>query len=133
MDATLAVDEQFHLHFVWKLPSEDFIRAVFQVRIIEIQPHEDRYLVQLETFVAGLQEDETGKARPSAEYDKNWWAHIVALTSRYVQVAYEAADGRPLYMRIGTLTGRHAFFFRYDENGKLLPKPDKDNPDVISD
>jgi len=133
MQAQYNINDSFRIHFVWKLPNEDFARAIFMVNVTEIQPQEDRYLVQLTKLIAGVQEAPDGTARPQAEYDKQWWANIVALQSRYIQIAYEAADGRPLYMRLPTLTSEHTFFFRYDEDGKKIPAPEEEQSDAISD
>ena len=135
MEATYQVGEQFQLQFIWKLPSEQYIRAIFQGKVVELQPQEDRYLVQLTQFLAGGQEDVDGTPLPQSSYDKQWWANVIALQKRYIQVAYEAADGRPLYMRLPTLTSEHTFFFRYDAEGNRLPeeKEDTEKIDVIGD
>ncbi len=115
MEAKLNVGEQFQVHFVWKLTEGDWLRAIFSAEILALQPREDRYLVNLSKFIGGWQEDPNGKKRPKEEMSREWWARIVQLQGRKVQLAYEAADGRPLYMRLPTLTGEHVFFRRFED------------------
>lgn len=102
------------MQFVWRLEEGDWLRGVFSAEIRALQPHEDRYLVSLVEFVGGWQEDPSGKQRPKEAMSREWWAKIVRLQGRKVQLAYEAADGRPLYMRLPTLTGEHVFFRRFE-------------------
>ena len=108
----LSTGEQFQVQFVWRLPNDDYVRAVFRARIKAIQHHEERYLVELEAFVGGMQEAADGSVRPTDEMDKARWARVVALGGRTVQVAYEAAK-QPLYMKLETLDAPHTFFTRY--------------------
>ena len=114
----LSAGEQFQLQFVWRLPNDDYVRALFQARIREIQYHEERYLVELEGLIGGMQEAADGSVRPKNDMDKERWARIVALSGRTVQVAYEAAK-QPLYMKLATLDTPHTFFTRYQTENNL--------------
>lgn len=124
MQAELGVGENFQVQFVWRLEEGDWLRGVFSAEIIALQPREDRYLVELVKFIGGWQEDPTGKQRPKAQMSIEWWRRIVALQGRKVQLAYESADGRPLYMRLPTLTGEHVFFRRFEEERGRQPATD---------
>ena len=111
----LSVGDTFKVHFVWKLPDEDYARALFEAKIIEIQPREDRYLVILDNLLGARQEAADGTTRTREQMRTPTWARIMSFIGRKVQLAYESADGRPLYMRYTTLTGANKFFDRFVE------------------
>lgn len=113
LEATLNIGESFTVQFVWKLPEGDYIRAIFRARILEIDPASEKYLVQLEELLAGRQETAAGEMRPKAEMTLPYWGRVRQIIGNKVTLAYEAADGRPLHMRLATLTGEHNFFTRY--------------------
>ena len=54
----------------------------------------------------------------TAEY----WQLVYQLAGRKAHVAFEAGDGRPLFLRLPTLTLEHKFFTRYSED-----EPDSDD------
>ena len=124
MDAKLAVGDTFQLYFVWQLPSQDFMRAIFLARVDEIQYHEARYLVTLAEFLAGRQESGDGQTiRSREEMTQPYWGHVAEIVGRQVQVAYESADSRPLLLRVETLTGENKFFRRFLPD----PKPEDES------
>jgi hypothetical protein len=50
-----------------------------------------------------------------ADLTREYWALVGRLQGRRITIAFEAADGRPLHLRLETLTGEHNFFFRFDD------------------
>lgn len=116
MKPTCNINDCFDIQFVWRLPDEDFIRVFFKAEVLEIQRREDRYLVKLVEFVAGRQESPDGHViRPKEELSREYWAKVVSFVGKKVQVAYEAADSRPLLLTLATLTGENKFFRRFDD------------------
>jgi hypothetical protein len=77
-------------------------------------------VVLLRQFVAGRQEGPEGKTRSDDELYRQHWALVNQLTGRRVSIAFEADDGRPLWLRWETLTGEHNFFSRIDDLPKQL-------------
>ena len=53
--------------------------------------------------------------RPTEQFSKEYWLMVADLVGRKITVAYEADDGRALYLRLATLTGEHNFFTRYED------------------
>lgn len=106
--------ESFPVQFVWRLPDGDYVRAVFTAVILDIVPAADKYIVRLQELIAGRQESATGQMRPSGELTRDYWQLIGRLQGRRVTIAFESDNGRPLHMRLETLTGEHNFFFRFD-------------------
>jgi hypothetical protein len=53
--------------------------------------------------------------RPVAALTQEYWALVGRLQGRRVTIAFESDDGRPLHLRLETLTGEHNFFFRFDK------------------
>ena len=113
LEATLNIGETFTVQFVWQLPEGDYIRAIFRAKILEIDPASEKYLVQLTELLAGRQESAEGAMRPKAAMALPYWGRVRDIIGRKVTIAYEAVDGRPLHMRLATLTGEHNFFTRY--------------------
>lgn len=109
------IGDKFPLQFAWKLPQGDYLRAVFQAKILDLVPEADKYIVRLTKLEAGRQEDEHGKLRSSDQFSKDYWSLVGDLVGRKITVAYEADDGRALYLRLATLTGEHNFFTRYED------------------
>jgi len=107
------IGDAFPVQFVWNLPDGDYIRAVFRVTVLALIPAADKYIVRLNELVAGRQETAEGEARAREELSTEYWALVGRLVGRKVTVAYEVEDGRPLHMRLATLTGEHDFFFRF--------------------
>jgi hypothetical protein len=115
MDDLIAVGESFDIQFVWQLPDGDYIRAVFSAEILDIIEAAQKYFVRLTTFRAGRQESADGKlTRSQQERSAEYWPLVLDLVGRRVTLAWETADGRPLHMRLMTLTGEHDFFSRYN-------------------
>lgn len=113
--ANYKIGESFSLQFAWRLPDGDYLRAVFDARVLDLVPEADKYLVRLEQLTAGRQEDENGQMRPTAEFSRDYWRLVGQLIGRKVTVAYEADNSRALHMRLATLTGEHNFFTRYED------------------
>jgi hypothetical protein len=113
--ANYEVGQTFPLQFAWRLPQNDYVRAVFLAQVLDLVPEADKYIVRLTSLEAGRQEDEKGEPRMPDEYSTDYWTMIGELVGRKITVAYEADDGRALYMRLATLTGEHGFFSRYED------------------
>ncbi len=106
--------ESFPVHFVWELPDGDYVRAIFEAEVEELDFRLDRYLLRLRELKAGRQESPTGDARPKEELARNYWAMVGALVGKRVHLAFEVDDGRPIKLRLDTLTQEHRFFTRLD-------------------
>lgn len=114
MDKVLEIGETFNVQFVWQIPNGDYLRAVFSAEILNRDHHSDKYLLRLTEFLAGRQETAAGEMRPLEEVSREYWALVDQLVDRKVVLAYESADGRPLHLRLKTLTGEHNFFYRFE-------------------
>ncbi len=116
MEAPLQPGAQFEVHFVWQLPEGgDYVRAIFQAEVLAIIDPAQRYLVRLKQFLAGRQESPEGIIRSRQELAHPYWERVVALAGRKITLAWEATDGRPLHLRLATLTGEHDFFHRFPD------------------
>lgn len=118
----LSIGEHFDVQFVWQIPLDqdnprgDIIRAVFDAEILAIVEAAEKYLVRLTRLVAARQESADGQTiRPQAALAFDYWQRVLALQTQKVTLAWETADGRPLQMRLTTLTGEHDFFRRYNQ------------------
>lgn len=107
--------ETFDIQFVWQLPDGDFVRAIFVAEVLKLDFSLDRYLLRLKELKAGRQENPSGEMRPRDELSRDYWAMVGALIGKRVYLAFEADDGRPLRLRLDTLTQEHSFFTRLDE------------------
>ncbi|MCO5184773.1 MAG: hypothetical protein M9928_09660 [Anaerolineae bacterium] len=115
MDDLIAVGDSFDIQFVWQLPDGDYLRAVFSAEVLDIIEAAQKYFVRLTAFRAGRQESADGKhTRSRDERSTEYWPLVLDLVDRRVTLAWETADGRPLHMRLMTLTGEHDFFRRYN-------------------
>ncbi len=114
-EATYKVNDKFRLHFVWRIPNQDFLRAIFEAEVLKRDSVSDKYVVLLTEFIAGKQESSGGEMRPPEQVDRQYWALVSELAGRRISIAYEADDGRPLWLRLETLTGEHDFFRRLNE------------------
>lgn len=106
--------DTFPVQFVWQLPNGDFVRAIFRARVVALDAQLDRYLLRLEELEAGRQERANGELRPKEQLSRHYWAMVGALTGKRVYLAYEVDDGRPIRLRLDTLTQEHSFFTRLD-------------------
>jgi hypothetical protein len=122
VEANYEVGQTFNVQFVWRTPDRDFLRAFFQAEVLKLDPESGKYIVMLKEFMAGRQEDAQGVMRPLEEVDRDLWALVSNLAGRRISVAYEADDGRPLWLRLETLTGEHNFFSRLNEIPPELAK-----------
>jgi len=113
---TYQIGDTFIIQFVWTIPDGDFIRTLFKAEVLDIIDAAEKYMVRLTELVAGSQENSQGHGRDKEEFNKPYWKLVVNLIGNRVTVAWEAADGRPLHMRLTTLTGEHDFFTRYNRN-----------------
>lgn len=107
--------ESFPVQFAWRLPDGGYIRAVFQADVLDLVPSADKYIVRLSALLAGREETPEGEALPVEATSRDYWALVGGLIGRRITVAYEADDGRALYLRLATLTGEHNFFTRYED------------------
>ncbi len=109
------VGETFQIHFVWKIPNNHYVRALFVATVLDIDLEADRYLIKLTELLAKREENDRGEGLPESEHTVEYWEMVYRLTSRLAHVAFEADDGRPLFLRLPTLTLEHKYFTRYDE------------------
>lgn len=114
-DAHFEPGQAFALQFAWRLPDGDYLRAVFQADVIDLVPAADKYIIRLSRFLAGREDDADGSVKPLEQLEGAYWDLVKGLTGRTLTIAYEADDGRPLYLRLATLTGEHNFFSRYED------------------
>lgn len=111
----LPIGDSFPLQYAWRLPDGSYIRAVFRASVLDLVPSADKYIVRLDELLAGREETPNGEAKPAEAFSRAYWALVGDLVGRRLTVAYEAADGRALYMRLETLTGEHNYFSRFDD------------------
>ncbi|HET6445852.1 MAG TPA: hypothetical protein VFI27_14880 [candidate division Zixibacteria bacterium] len=114
-EASYIVGDSFRLHFVWRIPNEDYLRAIFETEVLHLDDLSGKYVVLLSEFVAGRQESNQGAMRLGEELSRDYWGLVANLAGQRISVAYEADDGRPLWLRLETLTGEHNFFRRLNE------------------
>ena len=107
------IGESFPIQFAWKLPTGGYLRAVFQGTVLSLIEPADKYMIRLDQLIAGREETSTGLTKQKEELSADYWQLVGRLVGQRITVAYEAGDGRALYMRLETLTGEHDFFFRY--------------------
>ncbi|MDX1614231.1 MAG: hypothetical protein R3300_07965 [Candidatus Promineifilaceae bacterium] len=129
-DAEYDVGEGFMVQFVWRIPSGDFLRALFRAEVLQRDFVSDKYVVELKEWLAGRQEDEQGATRTAEEAAHDYWQRVSELEGQKVSLAFEAQDGRALWLRLETLTGEHNFFRRLNELPPALQaKLERDEPD----
>jgi hypothetical protein len=114
-DAHFQPGQSFALQFAWRLPEGDYIRAIYQADVLELAPAADKYIVRLSKLLAGREDDAEGAVKPLETLAGPYWDLARGLVGRKITIAYEADDGRPLYLRLATLTGEHNFFTRYED------------------
>lgn len=107
--------ESFPVHFVWQLPDGDFIRAVFRAEVLGHDESLDRYLLRLAELLVGRQETAQGEMRPKEEMALPYWKMVTQLVGKRVYLAYEVDDGKPIRLRVDTLTQEHRFFRMLDD------------------
>ncbi len=107
--------QTFTLQFAWRLSEGDYLRAVFEAEVIDLVPTADKYIIHLRRLLAGREDDPEGSVKPITALEGEYWDLVRGLTGRTLTIAYEADDGRPLYLRLATLTGEHNFFTRYED------------------
>lgn len=133
VDANYDIGQSFNVQFVWRIPEGDFLRAIFLAEVQKLDRESGKYVVLLQEFLAGRQESAEGEMRPVDDVDKSYWALVAKLAGRRISLAYEADDGRPLWLRMETLTGEHNFFSRLNEIppqlAQILAKRVESRPD----
>jgi len=122
VDARYNPGESFPLHFVWQIPDGDYVRAVFRAEVLAHDLSLDRYLLRLAELLSGRQETPQGEMRPKEVLALPYWKMVTALIGKRVYLAFEVDDGRPILLRLDTLTQEHRFFTRLDDE----PAPDQD-------
>ncbi|MCA9937581.1 MAG: hypothetical protein KC418_02995 [Anaerolineales bacterium] len=108
------IGDSFPLQFAWHLPEGDYIRAVFEATVIYLDNSLEKYVVRLEQLLAGRQESDEGELREVDALSADYWRMVGQIPGKRVSIAFEADDGRPLYLKLATLTGEHSFFTRLD-------------------
>jgi hypothetical protein len=119
-EANYSVGQSFRVQFVWRLPDQDYLRAVFNAKVLRLDEISDKYVLELGELVAGRQESPAGEMRSRSELAGEYWARVLRLPGRKIALAFEADDGRPLWLRLETLTGEHNFFNRLNEVPQAL-------------
>ncbi len=114
-EANYDLGKPFSVQFVWRIPNRDFLRALFVAEVIHQDLVSEKYVVRLNEFLAGRQEDNEGNMRSAEELARDYWYLVDKLTGRKISLAFEVDDGRPLWLRLETLTGEHNFFTRLNE------------------
>jgi hypothetical protein len=109
------VGDTFTVQFVWQLPEGDFLRAIFEAEVLALDPQMERYRIRFRQLTAGRQETAEGIGRSESELATGYWAMVGRIVGKQIKLAYEADDGRPLRLRLATLTGEHTFFTRLNE------------------
>ena len=107
--------QSFTLQFAWRLPPGDYLRAIFQADVVELVPGADKYIIRLNRLLAGREDDAEGQVKALDALEGEYWDLVRGLTGRTITIAYEADNGRPLYLRLATLSGEHNFFSRYED------------------
>ncbi len=111
--------DTFNVQFAWRLEDGSYLRAIFEAYILDLYPAADKYLVRLTKWIAAREDDPEGNTKPEEDRTHDYWRYIPKITGQRLGLAYEADSGRPLYLRLATLTGEHDFFFRFDGLPKL--------------
>jgi hypothetical protein len=119
--ANYKIGESFPIQFAWRLPQGDYLRAVFLAEVLDLVPEADKYIARLTKLEAGRQENTRGELRSKEQFSRDYWLMVADLIGRKITIAYEADDGRALYLRLETLTGEHNFFTRY-ENAEVIAR-----------
>lgn len=114
-EANFAVGDTFRMQFVWRIPNEDYLRAIFNAEVLRLDGLSNKYVVLLKEFSAGRQESSQGEMRSLDVVARDYWSLVAGLAGRKISIAYEADDGRALWLRLETLTGEHNFFRRLNE------------------
>jgi len=114
-EANYTVGDTFRMQFVWRIPNDDYIRAIFNAEVLLLDELSNKYVVRLTEFSAGRQESSQGKMRSLDEVDRDSWSLVAGLVGKKIAIAYEVDDGRALWLRLETLTGEHNFFRRLNE------------------
>jgi hypothetical protein len=120
-EAHYAVGQTFPIQFAWRLPGSEYLRAVFLAEVLDLVPAADKYIVRLNRLLAGREETADGSPKPETALSREYWRLVGKLIGRKITIAYEAGDGRALYLRLETLTGEHNFFTRY-ENAEVIAR-----------
>ncbi len=119
------VGDTFSIQFAWRLPNDNYLRAIFEAEVLELATTADKYIVRLNKLIAGRQETKDGDMRSIEEHSQEYWGMVSKLISNKVQIAYEVQDGRAVHMRLATLTGEHNFFSRYEKLEEVSEKVKK--------
>ncbi len=114
-EANYQPGESFPIQFVWELPDGDYVRAIFRAEVETLDFSLDRYLLRLAGLTAGRQETPAGEMRPQEALSATYWRMVGDLVGKRVYLAFEVDDGRPIKLRLDTLTQEHSFFTRLDD------------------
>jgi hypothetical protein len=127
------IGETFSVQFAWQLPEGDYIRAIFEAKVLDLVSGADKYIVRLTKLIAGRQESSTGQMRGTDELSKDYWGLVGELVGNKLTIAYEAEDGRAVHLRLATLTGEHNYFTRFAQVEQRFQQEtqEKDSEQVI--
>ncbi len=114
-DAPHETGQLIIVQFVWRITDGDLLRAIFDAEVQKIDQRSEKFVVQLDNWLAGRQESPDGVMRPLEDVSRENWALVARLPGQRISLSFEASGGRPLWLRYETLTGEHNFFRRLNE------------------
>jgi len=76
------VGESFKIQYVWRIESGHFLRALFRARVLGHDDSTDKYILLLEEFVAGRQEDAAGETADTNELAREYWKTVAERLAR---------------------------------------------------
>lgn len=110
--ARYQIGDSFPVQFVWQLPNGDFLRDLFQAQVLAIDWGMEKYTLQLIEWLGGRQESSTGESRSIEQVTQEYWMAAKQLVGKKFTLAFEAEDGKPVRLKLTTLTGEHRYFNR---------------------
>jgi len=99
----------------WRLDEPADIRAWagFIVEVRRVDNDDQRLLCLIKAL------DSLSFSHPIEQVDPALRVRIEALPGQYAYLPFEAVEGRTLFLKVGTLTGRNSYFF--DETSDKFP------------
>lgn len=86
------------------------VSASFLVAVLAHDESQMRFLIRLNKL------DALTASHPFEQLDQSLLKSIQNLPGKYAYIPYEAAEGRTLFLKLSTLTGRLEYFFDQDSD-----------------